>query len=132
MAVVTEVTERDDALADTRQSGARYRQIVETTQEGVLTLDTDEAISAVNVRAADLLSEFWSLDRIDAGATGAGPGPEQHLDGGREIHLRRRDGTLVEVLLNESPLLDGTAGRGRRSTVGQCRAGRHGDPLRRG
>ncbi len=126
MAVVTEVTERDDALADTRQSGARYRQIVETTQEGVLTLDTDEAISAVNVRAADLLSEFWSLDRIDAGATGAGPG------GGREIHLRRKDGTLVEVLLNESPLLDGTAGRGRRSTVGQCRAGRHGDPLRRG
>ena len=41
---------------DTRQSVARYRQIVDTAQEGVLMLDTDSTISVVNQRAADIPS----------------------------------------------------------------------------
>jgi len=118
MTVVTDVTERDDALADTRQSGARYRQIVETAREGVLTVDTDMVVSAVNQRAADMLgyrtdelvghrmSEFYGVDgpattRFDAVAREQG-----RLRGERETTLRRKDGTIVCVLLNESPLMD--------------------------
>ncbi len=108
----------DDALADTRESGARYRQIVETAKEGILTLDTDMAISAVNQRAADMLG--YSMDELvghrvsefsgDSGA-GSGIAGGVHPTGGgltgeRETTLRRKDGTIVSVLLNESPLLD--------------------------
>lgn len=118
MTVVTDVTERDDALADTRQSGARYRQIVETAREGVLTIGTDMVVSAVNQRAADMLgyktdelvghriSEFYGIDgpaeaRFDADSRRQG-----RLRGERETTLRRKDGTIVCVLLNESPLID--------------------------
>jgi diguanylate cyclase (GGDEF)-like protein/PAS domain S-box-containing protein len=118
MTVVTDVTDRDDALADTRESNARYRQIVETAKEGVLVVDTDMAISVVNQRAADLLG--YSVDEMVgrrigefSGAEGAGQAlaeallwTEGRLTGERETTLRDRDGTMVPVLLNLSPLLD--------------------------
>lgn len=100
---------------DTRQSVARYRQIVDTAQEGVLMLDTDSAISVVNQRAADILG--YSMDELvghhiaefsDGGAKG--PGDEEPSDGEpsgrRETRLRRKDGSLVSVLFNESRLVD--------------------------
>lgn len=119
MMVVTDVTERDDALAGTRQSGARYRQIVETAKEGILTLDTTSAISAVNQRAADILgysmdelighhlSEFSVAGEADPARTGTAPETVGTLAAERETTLRRKDGAIVSVLLNESPLLDG-------------------------
>lgn len=118
MTVVTDVTERDDALADTRQSGARYRQIVETAREGVLTIDTDMVVSAVNQRAADMLgyrtdelvghriSEFYGIDGPATARFDAVSRRQGQLRGERETTLRRKDGTIVCVLLNESPLID--------------------------
>lgn len=110
--------DRHNSLADTRESGARYRQIVETAKEGILTLDADMAISAINQRAADMLG--YSRNELVghhvsefSGASGSGsarPGgvhpTEGRLTGERETTLRRKDGTIVSVLLNESPLLD--------------------------
>ena len=118
MTVVTDVTERDDALADTRQSRARYRQVVETAREGVLTIGTDMVVSAVNQRAADMLgykmdelvghrmSEFYGVDGSAAARLNAGSRRQGQLRGERETTLRRKDGTIVSVLLNESPLMD--------------------------
>jgi diguanylate cyclase (GGDEF)-like protein/PAS domain S-box-containing protein len=119
MMLVTDVTERDDARADTRESGARYRQIVETAKEGIFTLDTEMVISAVNQRAAELLG--YSMDelvghRISEFSRPVGVHPadaqdvrqmEARFTGEREATLRRKDGTMASVLLNESPLLDG-------------------------
>jgi len=110
--------ERHDALADTRQSGARYRQIVETAKEGILTLDTDMTISAINERAADMLgysrnelvghhvSEFSGTGGAGSARAGGVHPRDGRLTGERETTLRRKDGTIVSVLLNESPLLD--------------------------
>ena len=118
MTVVTDVTDRDDALADTRHSSARYRQLVDTAKEGVLAVDEHMAISAVNQRATDMLgyaedelvghrlSEFSATDGVGAARAEAVQQTDARLSGERETTLRRKDGTIVSVLLNESPLLD--------------------------
>jgi diguanylate cyclase (GGDEF)-like protein/PAS domain S-box-containing protein len=118
MVVVTDVTDRDAALADTRESGARYRQIVETAKEGIVIVDADMAISVVNERAANMLgysadelvghriSEFYGAGGAEFARAAAVQQAEGRLTGERETTLRRRDGTIVSVLLNESPLLD--------------------------
>jgi diguanylate cyclase (GGDEF)-like protein/PAS domain S-box-containing protein len=107
-----------------RRGEARYRQIVETVKEGVVTIDTDNAISVVNQQAADMLgydvhdviarsrSQFSTADAgagPDAGDAPPDGSPEQAeagATGERETSLRRKDGTTVSVLLNESPLHD--------------------------
>jgi len=118
MEVVTDVTERDVVLADTRESGARYRQIVETAKEGILVVDADMTISVVNERAANMLgytaeelvghrvSEFYGAGGAEFNRAAAVQGVEGRSSGERETTLLRRDGTTVSVLLNESPLLD--------------------------
>jgi Amt family ammonium transporter len=118
MAVVTDVTDRDDARADTLQSGVRYRQLVDTAKEGIIALDTSMAISAVNQQAANMLgysedelvghrlSEFAATDGAAAARAEAVQQTGARLSGERETTLRRKDGTVVTVLLNESSLLD--------------------------
>ena len=102
---------------DTRQSVARYRQIVDTAQEGVLMLDTHSTISVVNQRAADILG--YSMEELvghhiaefsEGDAEGPGDDVTEPSDrataGRRETRLRRKDGSLVSVLFNESRLVD--------------------------
>ncbi len=118
MEVVDDVTDRDAAFADTRESGARYRQIFETAKEGILIVDADSSISMVNERGAEMLgysieelvghriSEFKGAAGAEFARTAAVQRTEGKLAGERETTLRHKDGTIVSVLLNQSPLLD--------------------------
>jgi diguanylate cyclase (GGDEF)-like protein/PAS domain S-box-containing protein len=105
------------AGVEARYRHRRYRQLVATAKEGVVTIDTDRAISVVNQQAADMLG--YSVDEVvaqrdshfaDAGADGGADGGAEASaaagTGERELTLRRKDGSAVSVLLNESPLLD--------------------------
>ena len=118
MEVVDDVTDKDAAFADTRESGARYRQIFETAKEGILIVDADSSISMVNERGAQMLgysieelvghriSEFSGAAGAEFARTAAVQRTEGKLAGERETTLRHKDGTIVSVLLNQSPLLD--------------------------
>ena len=118
MMVVTDVTERDDARAESRESEDRYRQIVETAKEGIVTIDTDMAISVINQQASDMLgysvdevvdpriSEFSQENGVESENKEAVQRDGGGLTGERETTIRRKDGTHVSILLNESPLLD--------------------------
>jgi diguanylate cyclase (GGDEF)-like protein/PAS domain S-box-containing protein len=93
------------ARADSRYRRQRYRQIVTTAKEGVVTIDTDQAISVVNQQAADMLG--YSVDEVvTQGDSRFAETGEDAATGERELSLRRKDGSVVSVLLNESPLLD--------------------------
>lgn len=120
--LITDVTDREQALSRARESGDRYRQVVETAKEGILTVDRDMTISAVNEQAAQLLG--YSVDELvgrkmaelsgsgPAGTDPAGLGADlgvlelEGASGEIETTLRDKDGGVVPVLLNRSPLLD--------------------------
>jgi diguanylate cyclase (GGDEF)-like protein/PAS domain S-box-containing protein len=116
--VATDVSDWQEPVGDTRESGARYRQIVEAAKEGIFTVDTELAISAVNQRAADMLGysidelvghsicEFAGTDGGESATAEAVQWTAGRLTCERETTLRRKDGTVVSVLLNQSPLLD--------------------------
>jgi diguanylate cyclase (GGDEF)-like protein/PAS domain S-box-containing protein len=116
--VSTNASDRPEPVGDTRETGARYRQIVEAAKEGIFTVDTDMAISAVNQRAADMLGysmdelvghkicEFAGTDGAEAAETEAMQWSAGRSTCERETTLLRKDGTVVSVLLNQSSLLD--------------------------
>jgi diguanylate cyclase (GGDEF)-like protein/PAS domain S-box-containing protein len=118
MTVVTDITDQNEAQAQTLESRNRYRQIVTTAKEGILTVDPDTSISAVNQQAADMLgysidelvghqiSEFSGAEGPESARAEEAQWSDGRLTGERETTLRDRDGTIVSVLLNESPLLD--------------------------
>jgi len=117
---VQDITERRTAEAALRASEARYRQIVETTSEGVWLVDAAHRTTFVNERAAELLgyrvNEMLGTPLANYTADGStplmrdklaqcGPGARQH-----ETQLRRRDGSLiwVDMSLNALPSADGS------------------------
>jgi diguanylate cyclase (GGDEF)-like protein/PAS domain S-box-containing protein len=110
MIVVTDVTDRNNALAQSRASDARYRQIVDTAVEGVVIIDPDRVLSVVNQQASDMLGyavdEAVQPDVTEFATDAALPGDDSGPTGERETTLRRKDGSTVTVLLSESPLLD--------------------------
>jgi two-component system cell cycle sensor histidine kinase/response regulator CckA len=113
-----DVTARHDAEAALRESEARYRQIVETTSEGVWLIDAEDRTTFVNGRMAEMLG--YDVDEMLGEPLArfvAGPAPDiqaqlAHPHGvteQREVELRPRDGsTLSASLSNDSlPTLDG-------------------------
>lgn len=122
MTVVTDVTERDDALTTSHASASRYNQIVDTAKEGIITVDADMAISSINRQASDMLgyspdelvgrqfSEVSMLDETVSMESRTSNGDERIADGERETKLRDKDGLMVSVLLNESSLLNNNGG----------------------
>ena len=96
----------------------RYSQLFGTAKEGILTVDADLSITTANQQAADLLGytipeligrsigEFSPADGSDPTNPDGVQWSEGRLTGERETTVRDRDGTVISILLNESPLHD--------------------------
>jgi PAS domain S-box-containing protein len=98
-----------------RASEARYRRIVETTNEGVWTIDAESKTTFMNVRMAQMLGydvgEVIGMSVFDLMHEEARAAAARYLErhrGGRagqaEVELRRRDGTTLWVLLETTPI----------------------------
>jgi PAS domain S-box-containing protein len=111
---------REQAL---RASEERYRNIVETTSEGVWMIDADHHTTYVNKRMAEMLgytvaemlghpvSEFISsAGRLDADASLGRR--REGISEQREVRYRRKDGSEMWGLMSGSPLTDGNGGYG--------------------
>ena len=111
------LSKAQDAL---RESEERYRRIVETSNEGIWTVDRAGTITFVNARLAGMLGHsveeligvpflrFHPAETGDA-ATARMVRSKEGLSGEDEVSLQRADGTLLWVLLKHSPIRD-TAG----------------------
>jgi PAS domain S-box-containing protein len=117
-----DVTQRNEWEAALRESEERYRQIVETTSEGVWTIDADDRTTFVNARMAEMLG-YGVVDMLGMALEHfvVGPAPdivgklERRRHGLVEQHdtqLRRRDGSELWVSIsNDSlPTPDGAYG----------------------
>jgi PAS domain S-box-containing protein len=115
-AMVTDITERIWHERAVRASEERYRNIIETTTEGVWMIDGDHRTTYVNRRMAELLG--FAVDEMlgrpasdfmaeSGGATEAGAAGRP-----REVRYRRKDGSEMWGLLSGSPLTDGSGGYG--------------------
>jgi len=112
-----DVTERRAVELARRESDQRYRQIVETTQEGVFTIDEQEALSYVNERMAELLGrraeEVIGLPLLGvlpsehrAAAYALIERSQEGIDQRMEIELERGGGERVWVSIASNPLFD--------------------------
>ncbi len=120
-AMATDISERMWHERAVRASEERYRNIIETTTEGVWMIDGDHRTTYVNRRMAQMLgygveemlgrpvSDFMP-DGDDAAGLGHDPGGA----GGRprEVRYVRKDGGEVWGLLSGSPLADAAGGYG--------------------
>ncbi|MDB4916907.1 MAG: sensor histidine kinase/response regulator [Gemmatimonadetes bacterium] len=100
-----------------RESEERYRHIVETTHEGIWTLDADTVVTFVNQRLADLMGyapdemvgqsvfEFFPEFFSAPGAPGV-----PHLQRGHAeeeaVAVSRRDGSKMWALIKTRPICD--------------------------
>jgi len=117
LGIVQDITERKQAEDELRESESRYRMIVETTQEGIWTIDADNNTSFVNPVMADMLgyqvnemlgkSMFDFMD--DEGRKTATDNVKRRQAGIAEQHhfkLLHKSGMAVWAELNTSPLID--------------------------
>jgi PAS domain S-box-containing protein len=116
-AMVTDVTERTRQERAVRASEERYRNIIETSSEGVWMIDRDHRTTFANRRMAEMLgytveemlgkpvSEFLPGDDRD----GIRPGSSSSAGSThpREVRYLRKDGSEMWGLLSGSPLSDG-------------------------
>jgi len=115
--VLSDVTARNRALAELRDSEQRYRRIVENTSEGVWIYDANGLTTFMNLRMAKMLGttveeavgmpvfHFMddtqipeARDRIDRRARG--------ISERREFRLKRRDGSSLWISSHADPLFD--------------------------
>jgi PAS domain S-box-containing protein len=113
-AMVTDISERVWHERAVRASEERYRNIIETTTEGVWMIDAEHRTTYVNRRMAEMLGyavdEMLGRPASDFIAGSGGGDPR----GGRprEVRYRRKDGSEMWGLLSGSPLTDGSGGYG--------------------
>jgi PAS domain S-box-containing protein len=113
-----DITEQRKALERERKSEELYRTIVETSQEGILVLDNSFRVSVVNRKTAELLG-YSGIEEM-TGIKGRALIFEEDIDtferghythpkiavGVHELRMKRKDGTLLWVLISSSPLKD--------------------------
>jgi len=119
----TDITHKKLAEQALRESEERYRSIIDSTPEGVWTIDLEGDTTFANRRMAEIAgctveefakSNMWDFvdesdrpavqERMAARARGVG---EQH-----DFRLRRKDGTLVWTSMSAAPITfpDGSSG----------------------
>jgi PAS domain S-box-containing protein len=113
--MVADITERKLREEALRASEERYRNIVETTSEGVWMIDADHRTTYVNRRMAEMLG--YSVEEMLGRPVADFTPAEHHLDmmqrdEEREVCYLRRDGSEMWGLLSGSPLADGKGGYG--------------------
>ena len=104
-----------------RKSAERYRQIVETTLDGVISYELDGTLQFANQRFADILG--YPLDELLALGVRdlVFPAEREELrrslearrrgqSDRREVPLRRKDGSQVRVLMRSAPRRDDEGG----------------------
>lgn len=111
---VSERLQQETALADSER---RYRQMLETSQEGVCAIDADDLVTFVNQRAAQMVgysvqeimgARIW--DFFTNGSLGIATELGQLRRAGRssayEMHLRRKDRSTLLALVWVRPIQD--------------------------
>ncbi|MEA2442221.1 MAG: hypothetical protein QOH76_3645, partial [Thermoleophilaceae bacterium] len=112
-AMVTDITDRMVHERAVRASEERYRNIIETTTEGVWMIDGDHRTTYVNRRMAQMLG--YAVDEMLGRQVSdfmVGGGADLAADRPREVRYRRKDGSEMWGLLSGSPLTDGAGGYG--------------------
>ncbi len=112
-----DITEQKQVEEDLRSTKAMYQRIIETTREGIITLDAQDIITFVNPRMAQMLGyavdemtgvSAWSF--VDEEARALLRGRQQRRRDGMseryQTQVRTRDGAVVEVLISASPFMD--------------------------
>jgi PAS domain S-box-containing protein len=121
--MLVDISERRGREQALRASEERYRNIVETTSEGVWMIDADHRTTYVNRRMAQMLgytiAEMLGRSVKDFVAPARRPGMEAELErrregvsSQREIRCMRKDGSEMWGLMSGSPLTDGNGGYG--------------------
>jgi PAS domain S-box-containing protein len=115
--IVRDITERKRAEEKLRESEEKYRNIVETANEGILITDNEAIITYVNKKMVDMLGytlkegigrpiwgfiseEYKPIVKLNL---------EKRLQGlseSYELKLMRKDGSPLWVLINAKPLFD--------------------------
>ena len=115
--IMRDISARLQAEAAVRASETRYRQIVETTQEGIWQTDTSNLITFANTKMTALLG--YSLEEMIGTSVFTFITPEaqeqarvaierrrQGIAEQHDITLRRSDGATVWALINATPVTD--------------------------
>jgi PAS domain S-box-containing protein len=117
LSIMIDITERKRAEAAMRASEDRYRQIVETTAEGIWLIDAESNTTFANANMAAILgftvaemigmSLFAFMD--ETGKAIAAKNVERRRQGITEQHnfkFRHKNGTDVWVMINTNPIID--------------------------
>ena len=112
-AMVTDISDRVLHERAVRASEERYRNIIETTSEGVWMIDGDHRTTYVNRRMGEMLG--YAVEEMLGRPVSdfmEGGGSSLAAGGAREMRYRRKDGSEMWGLLSGSPLSDGSGGYG--------------------
>ena len=117
IATVLDLTEQRAAQEQLRQSEERYRRIVETSQEGIWTLDREGTITFANQRVAEMLG--YSVEQLLAGTIASlVPLEDQAFLAASQLRRRqgeteqfdrrlvRADGSVLWTHISASPITD--------------------------
>lgn len=112
-----DITERKAASKALQNSEEKYRQIVETAHEGILIVDTNNSITFVNARLAEMFgyevgailgrSLFDFLDADNRSIVEAQiERRKRGFSGQYEAAFQHHDGTPLQVFVSANPLVD--------------------------